>query len=185
LVTPDDELLRRISRKDAEALSALYDRYAPVLFGLSVRILRDARDAEDVLQEVFIQVYRDAPRYEPERASPRTWLFTIARSRALDRLRSVRAAGRHLHEQEPPAVEESAPVAGVPQEQVLLARHVETQLAKLTDKERCVLRLAYYDGYTQEEIAEKLDEPLGTIKSRTRSALSKLRGFLAEDDERG
>jgi RNA polymerase sigma-70 factor (ECF subfamily) len=179
-VTSDAELIRRISAKDAEALSLLYDRFAPVLFGLSLRILRDARDAEDVLQEVFIQVFRDAPRYEPERASPRTWLCTIARSRALDRLRSLRAAGKHIADGDPPELDAAAPAAGAPQDQVLLARHVEMQLAKLSEKERAVLTLAYFDGYTQEEIAEKLGEPLGTVKSRTRAALTKLKGFLGD-----
>jgi len=179
-VTSDAELIRLIAQRDPEAVALLYDRFAPVLFGLSLRILRDTRDAEDVLQEVFIQVFRDAPRYEPDRASPRTWLFTIARSRALDRLRSLRAAGRHVAAGEEPEAAAAA-AAAVPQEHVLLARHVETQLAKLSEKERAVLRLAYFDGYTQEEIAEKLAEPLGTVKSRTRAALTKLRAFLGED----
>jgi len=181
-VISDAELIRLISRRDHEAVAALYDRFAPVLFGLCIRILRDARDAEDVLQEVFIQVFRDAARYEPERASPKTWLFTIARSRALDRLRSLRASGRHVAdgaemEDQPPAAS-----SALPEEHLVLTRHVETQLARLSEKERLVLRLAYFDGYTQEEIAVRLGEPLGTIKSRTRGALTKLRGFLGREN---
>jgi RNA polymerase sigma-70 factor (ECF subfamily) len=179
-VTSDAELIRLIAQRDPEAVALLYDRFAPVLFGLSLRILRDTRDAEDVLQEVFIQVFRDAPRYEPDRASPRTWLLTIARSRALDRLRSLRAAWRHVAAGEEPETAAAA-ASSVPQEHVLLARHVETQLAKLSEKERVVLRLAYFDGYTQEEIAAKLGEPLGTVKSRTRAALTKLRAFLGDE----
>jgi len=178
-LTTDAELLQRIAKRDTEAVSLLYDRFAPVLFGLVVRILRDARDAEDVLQEVFIQVYRDAARYEPERASPRTWLCTIARSRALDRLRSLKAAGRWVAGGEELDAEAVDTAAGVPQEHVMLARHVETQLAKLSEKERVVLRLAYYDGYTQEEIAARLEEPLGTVKSRTFAAMNALRDALA------
>lgn len=164
-----------IAQRDKEAVSLLYDRYAPALFSFSVRILSDRLDAEDVLQEVFVQVFRDARRYQPERASVRSWLFTIARSRALDRLRSRRSLDRLSR---PPLDGEAEAATAASQESLLLKRHVERQLEKLSDREREVLRLAYYDGCTQEEIAARLGEPLGTVKSRTRSGLGRLRMLL-------
>jgi RNA polymerase sigma-70 factor (ECF subfamily) len=175
----DPELFARIADGDRDAFGLFYDRYAPVLFGFCVRILKDARDAEDVLQEVFVQVWRDARRFDAARASVKTWLFTIARSRALDRWRS-----RHSLEQRFDAASgeslDRADAGDGGQETAALRDYVGRCLEKLSENERVVLRLAYFDGYTQEEIAERLNEPLGTVKSRTRSALTKLRAIAAE-----
>ena len=171
------DLLTRIVAGDREAFGAFYDLHAPVLFGFCVRILKDARDAEDVLQEAFIQVWRDARRFDATRASVKTWLFTIARSRALDRWRS-----RHAIEQRfPAAPDESLDRAGAGgQDAAALRDYVGRCLEKLSENEQAVLRLAYFDGYTQEEIAARLNEPLGTVKSRTRSGLAKLKVIAGE-----
>ena len=176
----DPELFARIAAGDRDAFGLFYDRYAPVLFGFCVRILKDARDAEDVLQEAFVQVWRDARRFDATRASVKTWLFTIARSRALDRWRS-----RHSIEQRfSAAPDESLDRAGAArdggQEAAALRDYVSRCLEKLSENEQAVLRLAYFDGYTQEEIAARLNEPLGTVKSRTRSGLAKLRAIAGE-----
>ena len=176
----DPELFARIADGDRDAFGLFYDRHAPVLFGFCVRILKDARDAEDVLQEAFIQVWRDARRFDATRASVKTWLFTIARSRALDRWRS-----RHSIEQRfSAAPDESLDRAGAAgdggQEAAALRDYVSRCLEKLSENEQAVLRLAYFDGYTQEEIAARLNEPLGTVKSRTRSGLTKLRAIAGE-----
>ena len=173
----DPELFARIAAGDRDAFGLFYDRYAPVLFGFCVRILKDARDAEDVLQEAFIQVWRDARRFDATRASVKTWLFTVARSRALDRGRS-----RHSIEQRfSAAPDESLDRAGDGgQETAVLRDYVSRCLEKLSESEQAVLRLAYFDGYTQEEIAARLNEPLGTVKSRTRSGLTKLRAITGE-----
>ncbi len=175
----DPELFARIAAGDRDAFGLFYDRYAPVLFGFCVRILKDARDAEDVLQEAFIQVWRDARRFDATRASVKTWLFTVARSRALDRWRS-----RHSIEQRfSAAPDESLDRAGAGdggQETAVLRDYVSRCLEKLSESEQAVLRLAYFDGYTQEEIAARLNEPLGTVKSRTRSGLTKLRAITGE-----
>lgn len=174
-MTADAELFSRIVSGDRDAFGLLYDRYAPILFSFCVRILRDGRDAEDVLQEVFVQVWRDARRFDPDRASLKTWLFTIARSRALDRYRSRRSQDQKLA----PGPEDFDPgSSGDPAEASLLKQYVAQSLSRLSENERKVLTLAYYDGYTQEEIAALLKEPLGTVKSRARSGLAKLQAFV-------
>ena len=175
-MTADAELFSRIVGGDRDAFALLYDRFAPILFSFCVRILRDGRDAEDVLQETFVQVWRDARRFDPDRASLKTWLFTIARSRALDRYRSRRSQDQKL-------VSEPADVLDVGsgedlQNTSLLKQYVARHMAKLSENERKVLTLAYFDGYTQEEIAANLKEPLGTVKSRARSGLAKLQAFV-------
>jgi len=183
-VPADPELFARIAAGDRDAFGFFYDRYAPVLFGFCVRILRDARDAEDVLQEVFVQVWRDAGRFDATRASVKTWLFTIARSRALDRWRSRRSQEQRFTA----APDESLDRAGASdggQEAAALRDYVGRCLGKLSSNEQAVLRLAYFDGYTQEEIAARLNEPLGTVKSRTRSGLAKLKAIAAGEGGAG
>jgi RNA polymerase sigma-70 factor, ECF subfamily len=173
----DPELFARIADGDRDAFGLFYDRHAPVLFGFCVRILKDARDAEDVLQETFVQVWRDASRFDATRASVKTWLFTIARSRALDRWRSRRSIEQRFSA----APDESLDGAGEgDQEAAALRDFVGRCLEKLSENEQAVLRLAYFDGYTQEEIAARLNEPLGTVKSRTRSGLAKLKEIAGE-----
>ena len=174
----DPDLFERIVAGDRDAFGVFYDRYAPVLFGFCVRILKDARDAEDVLQEAFVQVWRDAARFDPSRASVKTWLFTIARSRALDRWRSRRSVENRFPAAEAEALERAGAGDGG-QEAAAMRDYVGRCLGKLSEAEQAVLRLAYFDGYTQEEIAARLDEPLGTVKSRTRSGLTKLKAIAA------
>lgn len=179
----DAELFGRIVRKDREAFASFYDLWAPVLFNFCVRILRDVRDAEDVLQEVFVQVWREAGRYDPTRASLKTWLFTITRSRALDRYRSRRSVDRRFAADsgDLPDVASGEDV----QTRSLLKQAVVRSLARLSENEQAVLKLAYFEGYTQEEIAARLNEPLGTVKSRARSGLAKLAGFFAGEGSGG
>ena len=182
-MTADSELFSRIVSGDRDAFGLLYDRYAPILFSFCVRILRDGRDAEDVLQEVFVQVWRDARRFDPDRASLKTWLFTIARSRALDRYRSRRSQDQKLAS-EPADVLDAGSGEDVAQAS-LLKQYVARCLSKLSENERKVLTLAYYDGYTQEEIAALLKEPLGTVKSRARSGLARLQAFVLGEKSDG
>ena len=180
----DPELFARIAEGDRDAFGLLYDRYAQVLFGFCLRILRDARDAEDVLQETFVQAWRDARRFDATRASVKTWLFTIARSRALDRWRSRRSVEQRFSA----AGDESLDRAGASeggQEAAALRDYVSRCMGRLSANEQAVLRLAYFDGFTQEEIAERLGEPLGTVKSRTRSGLAKLKAIAAGEGGAG
>jgi RNA polymerase sigma-70 factor (ECF subfamily) len=162
-------LLRRIAGGDHKALGEAYDLYAGMAYGLALRILRDATEAEDVVQEVFVQAWRQASRYDPERGSPEAWLCTMARTRALDRLR------RRVSRREEPS--EAAPNAsGVPRTEEALA--VRSALQGLPEDQRRALELAYYEGLTQTEIARHLGEPLGTIKTRIRSGMIRLREAL-------
>lgn len=168
--SPPEALLRRLAAEDHEALGEFYDRFAGLVNALALRILRDASDAEDVVQEVFVQVWRQASRFDPARGTPEAWLCTMARTRALDRLRR-RAARREDPSEVAPGLVEA------PRNEETLA--VRKALDGLSPDQRRALELAYYEGLTHSEIAQRLREPLGTIKTRIRTAMLKLRDVLA------
>ena len=162
-------LLHCLTGGDAAALGEFYDRFAGLVNGLALRILRNTTEAEDVVQEVFIQVWRQAERFDPSRGSPEAWLCTIARTRALDRLRR-RTARRE-------EASDAAPgVSAVPRTEEALA--VRKALEGLSADQRHALELAYYEGLTHTEIAARLGEPLGTVKTRIRTAMIRLRDVL-------
>jgi RNA polymerase sigma-70 factor (ECF subfamily) len=165
-----DGLLERLTSGDSAALGEFYDRYAALVNGLALRILRNVAEAEDVVQEVFVQVWRQAERYDPARGSAEAWLCMIARSRALDRLRR-RAARREESS-------DTLEAAGAESPRTEEALAVRKALESLTGDQRRALELAYYEGLTQSEIAERLHEPLGTIKTRIRTAMIRLRDVL-------
>jgi len=162
-------LLRRLAAGDQQALGEFYDLHAGLVNGLALRILRDASDAEDVVQEVFVQVWRQASRFDPSRGTPEAWLCTMARTRALDRLRR-RASRREEPEEAAPATTTTPGSAE--------AIAVRKALGGLSADQRRALELAYYEGLTQSEIAERLGEPLGTVKTRIRTAMIRLREVL-------
>jgi RNA polymerase sigma-70 factor (ECF subfamily) len=178
--TSDVELLHAIARGDEQALASLYDRYRVILFSLVLRILHSRDDAEDVLQELFLQVWKRASDFDESRGRPFTWLVTLARSRAIDRLRSLSARDRAVTE----SVRAAAPDEWVDavddairSEQSAVVRRA---LAELPEEQRRALLLAYFEGLTQTEIAARLGAPLGTIKTRMRSGMLKLRELLRE-----
>ena len=164
-------------------MSALYDRYAPGILGLALRITRERADAEDVVVDTFAQVWRDAARFQPDRGSVATWIVTIARSRSLDLLRSRarrdRLDGSAREATEPVAMGRAAPS---PMSDILAnerSSRVKGALDQLPELQRNALVMAYFDGLSQSEIAERLAEPLGTIKTRMRLGLRRLRALLA------
>ena len=179
----DNDLLQAVSRGDESALAALYDRYRLILFGLILRILHDRQEGEDVLQEVFFQVWRRANDFDPARGRAFTWLVTIARSRALDRLRMLSSRSRFVEADEQTVSDEVTDTAQelVKSEEGQIVRQA---LAELPHEQRRALLLAYFEGLTQAEIAERLGDPLGTVKTRMRSGLIKLRELL-RDRSRG
>lgn len=176
---PSDDpihLIEHTAQGDAEAFGRFYDRYAPLVFGFALRLLRDRADAEDLLQEVFLQVWREAGTYSKDRGSPEAWVLTMARSRGIDRLRVIRRSDRTSLA----AGEPAARGQGAPEESAVNARlTVHGPLARLPEAQRTVLELAYFDGLTQSEIAARLGEPLGTVKTRMRTGLGRLRDLLA------
>lgn len=173
----DEALVALVARYDDGALGELYDRYGRVAFGLARRVLRDATLAEDAVQDAFLAVWRTAGRFVPERAQARTWLLTIVHRRAVDLVRREERRRTDPLEATPGGVADDA------SEAVWLSLErdrIRDALAKLPDQQREALELAYFDGFTQSQLAESLGEPLGTIKSRMFNGLSRLRELLDE-----
>lgn len=174
----DLAIVRRMAGGDAEAIEALYDRYAPMLLAVARRILGPAGEAEEVLQETFLQAWNQAERYDPGRSSVSTWLVLIARSRALDRFRSRDARGRAAAAA---ATEPAAEASGGAEENVLHAerrQRVREVLSSLPIEQREVLELAFFEGLSQSEIAARTGAPLGTVKTRALLAMKKVRQAL-------
>jgi RNA polymerase sigma-70 factor (ECF subfamily) len=174
-------LIRRMANGDRQAFSNFYARYAATAFALIRRILVQEAEAEDVLQEVFWQVWSEAGKYDERRGSPKAWLLNRARSRAIDKLRSIRRRDETfvmpLNEEIPvaPGSETRSPETTAGDR-----RMIQTALALLPDPQRRVIELAYYQGLTHAEIARHLGEPLGTVKTRMRAGMERLRNhFLA------
>jgi RNA polymerase sigma-70 factor (ECF subfamily) len=175
----DEALVALVARSDEVALAELYDRFGRVAYGLARRILRDDALAEDAVQEAFLAAWRSAPRFVPERAKASTWLLTLVHRRAVD---LVRREERRRTE----ALDERDEAAEVSSDEAVWLRfereRVQTALARLPDQQREALELAYYGGFTQTELAERLGQPLGTIKSRMFTGLSRLRELLTEPE---
>src|SRR4051812_20265985 len=174
----DEGLLELVARSDDRALAELYDRYSRSAYGLALRVLRDRALAQDAVQEGFLAVWRNAARFEAERAKPSTWILTLVHRRAVDLVRrEQRRRGEPL---------ESAPMAagGETSDEAELRerrRRVQAALGQLPELERQSLELAYYGGLTQSQLAEQLRIPIGTVKSRMFSGLKRLRNLLGED----
>jgi len=178
----DTALVRAARDRSQEALAALYDRHAPILLALARRILGGSAEAEEVLQEVFLHVWNHAERYDPSRSSVSTWLVLITRSRAIDRLRSRKVVEK-THEaahHDSPADHTSPEGLETVLDQERQQR-VRDELGKLPPEQRQVLEMAFYEGLSQTEIANRASLPLGTVKTRTLLAMKKLRGALRND----
>lgn len=175
----DEALVALVARGDEGALAELYDRVGRIAYGLALRVLRDERHAEDAVQEAFLQVWRSAATFRAERAKASTWILTLIHRRAVD---VVRREQPRRAEPLDAAPHESGD--DVEEEAWLRLRRTRVQeaLKRLPDKQREALELAYYGGFTQSELADRLGEPLGTIKSRMFSGLATLRELLADDE---
>jgi RNA polymerase sigma-70 factor, ECF subfamily len=171
-------LIRQVANQDRDAFSQLYDRCSSLVFSLAMRMLKVRSDAEDLLQEVFVQVWRQASNYSAERGSPEAWIINIARSRAIDKIRSIRRMEKSFVLTEDPARAESTDnvESSAAESEVRMA--MNSALANLPETQRKVLELAYFAGLTQTEIATRLAEPLGTVKTRMRSGIQRLREML-------
>jgi RNA polymerase sigma factor (sigma-70 family) len=180
----DEALVALVARGDEDALAELYDRVGRVAYGLALRVLRDERHAEDAVQEAFLQVWRSAATFRAERAKASTWILTLVHRRAVDLVR------REERRQADPLTDDSA--AGVAPEETEEAawlrferERVQAALKQLPDVQREALELAYYGGFSQSELAERLGVPLGTIKSRMFAGLARLRELLDDSTQEG
>ncbi len=177
----DELLLRRIAQRDPDALSALYDRHARTVYNLSLRIVRDTATADEVLQDTFWQVWQSAEQYQHEGAVT-AWLFRIARNKGLDQLRRQKTRPQPISDDgaflekaepyiEPRRVEQITA-------HTLMRQHVQQALADLPNEQRVCLELAYFEGLSQNQIAELTRTPVGTVKTRVRMALEKMERML-------
>jgi RNA polymerase sigma-70 factor, ECF subfamily len=173
----DEALVALAARSEQSALAELYDRYGRTAYGLALRIVRDQALAEDAVQDAFLTIWRTASRFVPERGKASTWILTLVHRRAVDTVRrEQRRRTDSLERAAEPAVE------GVEEDAWLRLQRerVQTALRNLPDAQREALELAYYGGFSQTELAERLGQPLGTIKSRMFTGLSRLREQLGE-----
>jgi RNA polymerase sigma-70 factor (ECF subfamily) len=181
VVRSDEELLAEVARGDEVAFGELYDRYAGLVLGVVRKVVRDPSQSEEVTQEVLVEAWRTASRFDRDRGSAKTWLLTMAHRRAIDRVRSVQASrdrtervGRTYIDREHDEVAERV-------ETRLEHQQVRAALGQLTKLQREAVELAYYGGYTYREVAELLDTPLGTVKTRLRDGLIRLRDAMGVD----
>jgi RNA polymerase sigma-70 factor (ECF subfamily) len=174
----DESLLSLVASSDEQALGEIYDRFGRVAYGVALRVLRDDALAQDAVQEAFLAVWRSADRFLAERATARTWILTLVHHRAVDLVRREdRRRGEPLE-----SAPEPVAVGGTEDEAELgfQRRAVQEALRRLPPEQRQALELGYYGGLTQSELAEQLGQPLGTIKSRMFTGLSRLRDLLAQ-----
>jgi RNA polymerase sigma-70 factor (ECF subfamily) len=176
----DAELAGRLQRRDAQALAELYDRYGRLVYSLILRVVRDRALAEDLVQETFLRVWNRAQGFDAQRGAIGPWLMAVARNRAIDYLRS--ASGRERNSLELEEVDH--PSLYTDMERDLLTsdkvRVVRAAIEKLSPRQREVIELAYFEGLTQTEMAERMGQPLGTVKTWVRAALKNLREEFGE-----
>jgi RNA polymerase sigma-70 factor, ECF subfamily len=176
------ELLRRVGQGDRKSFEDLYDRFSGVLFSTALQILNDHREAEDVVQEVFVQIWDKAKLYDAARGKPLTWAMTLTRNKAIDRLRSAQRRYR-LQDQ----VEKETKVANqvglkASSEEVEIlekSRLIRAAVMELSKEQREAIELAFFSGLTQNEIAQELNQPLGTVKARIRRGMLRLKEMIA------
>lgn len=182
----DLALLQRIQRRDEQALSKLYDRYASLLYMLTLRIVSSAQEAEDILQEVFLQVWNKSNSYMRERGTVYSWIITLCRNKAIDRVRSKRykQQSKEIKLDEAETIVDTQPATN-PLQTVVLKEYQEIVTAakkRLSNIEVKILDLSYFGGYSQSEIARILKMPLGTVKTKMRQGIMKLRQVVRQGE---
>lgn len=171
---PDQELIEQVTRGDKSAFKEIYSRFSQVTYNLALRMLRDKEDAEEVVQEIFLQIWNKAHSYNPERGAVSTWVLNIARSRSIDKLRAVGYRNKNIEIDEEKVnskVDLSRNIEDRDESKNVIKQALET----LPEKQRIAIELVYFEGVTHIEAAEKLKEPVGTIKTRIRLGIMKLK----------
>jgi RNA polymerase sigma-70 factor (ECF subfamily) len=176
-----EDLLRLVAKGDRRAFEVFYDRLSPVLYGTIRRVLRDPAQSEEVAQEVFVEIWRTAAKFDSARGGATTWAVTMAHRRAVDRVRSEQAATNR--EEKVALLDQQRPYDSVVEavEQHLDRERVVRALADLTELQREAVTLSFYGGHTHTQVAQMLDVPLGTVKTRIRDGLIRLRDALGVD----
>ena len=173
--------MQRVQSGDEQALAEMYDRYTPLLYPVALRILRSPADAEDALQDAWMQVWRRSMTYDLRRGTVAAWLITVIRTRSLDRYRSLASRTRAEGKVDPePVTPPADPAASAVSGQIGV--RVRDALQQLQPQQRQVLEIAYFEGLSQTEIAERLQAPLGTVKSWTRQGLMRLRELIPQEE---
>jgi RNA polymerase sigma-70 factor, ECF subfamily len=181
----DEELMQRLVYRDLWAFRALYDRYGNLVYSAALRVLRDPQVAEDMVQEIFLRIWRKPDSYVAQRGRFATWLTSVTRNRAVDEIRS--RGRRFRHETASPEEQERELPAPETNDPALMAeladqrRLILAALAQIPAEQRQIIELAYFGGLTQQEIAERLSQPLGTVKTRIRLGMQKLRVALTPE----
>ncbi|QLE58849.1 sigma-70 family RNA polymerase sigma factor [Nostoc sp. TCL26-01] len=186
LPTADVSLLTKIAQRDQSALSALYDRYAKIIYAIAFKSLQSVEESEEVVLDVFAQVWRIAERYDTQKGRVDTWLFTLARSRILDRLRKLqRTSPANTLSMDAAEIQPKADNVNLFEEVVIAERRsrVMTAIKNLPTEQKLVIELAYYQGLTQSQIATKTGISLGTVKTRIRLGLNKLKSILNSEQD--
>jgi len=171
---PDQELIEQVTRGDKSAFKEIYSRFSQVTYNLALRMLRDKEDAEEVVQEIFLQIWNKAYSYDPERGAVSTWVLNIARSRSIDKLRSVGYRNKNVE------IDEEKANSNVDLSRSIVDRDesknvIKQALESLPEKQKIAIELVYFEGLTHIEAADKLNEPVGTIKTRIRLGVMKLK----------
>ncbi|MEX1163859.1 MAG: ECF RNA polymerase sigma factor SigK [Nitriliruptor sp.] len=175
---PDEDLMAAVARGDQAAFADLFDRFAGSVYGVVKRVVRDPSQSEEVAQEVLVEVWRTATRFDPDRGTVQTWILTMAHRRAIDRVRSEQASRDRT---ERIAIRDRSRAFDEVAEEVELRfehQQVREALSALTDLQREAVELAYYGGHTYREVADLLDTPLGTVKTRMRDGLIRMRDAM-------
>jgi RNA polymerase sigma-70 factor (ECF subfamily) len=179
----DALLLQRIAQGDRSALQTLYTRVAPRAMAIAIRVLKDRAEAEDVVQDTFVDLWRRAAQFDPSRGAVQAWVLTMTRNRALDRLRARQSSARAVAGAGNEPTSGSTVLPNDASDSNHERARVAEALASLPSEQRRVIELAYFDGLTQNQIAVQTNEPLGTVKTRVRLAMAKLADLLATERE--
>ncbi|WP_410221242.1 RNA polymerase sigma factor [Pedobacter sp.] len=175
----EQEIVSLLCQQDQNGFNYLYDNYAPAIYGVVIRVVSEKEHADEILQDVFVKIWKNIRQFDPERGRLYTWMINLARNTAIDYIRSKGFQNEQKNQGIPEFVNNSKDYAATPNVDHIGMKEV---LLRLKQEWRELIELAYFKGYTQQEIAERLDIPIGTVKTRTRNALIELKSLLKDNN---